>query len=63
MSLDQSSTIDRVEIINLNGEVVANNIAVISGKFETDISHLPAGIYLIRVQGSSESVALKFVKQ
>jgi len=63
VSLDQSSIIDRVEIINLNGEVVANNIAVISGKFETDISHLPAGIYLIRVQGASESVALKFVKQ
>jgi streptogramin lyase len=51
-----------VEILNINGEAIKSfNIG--NNQNQLDVSHLPAGIYLVRIQSNENQIVKKFVKQ
>lgn len=52
-----------LEIVAPDGRVLAKNIPVNNGRFQTDISTLSAGIYFLHLQGASGAVSEKFIKQ
>ena len=54
---------DMLEIIAPDGRVVATDIPVKNGRFETDISHMAAGIYFLRLHNADEVLTQKFIKQ
>lgn len=55
----KSNEVIQAQIIDLTGKIQAQEL--ISGPTRVDVSHLKAGVYFVRVEGSSAT--LKFVKE
>ena len=57
-------TIENVEIFDLMGKALNNcQLSTVNCQLKIDISHLPSGIYFIRIQTNKETVTQKIVKQ
>lgn len=55
----QSST---VEILNIQGKVI-QSFSINNNQNQLNVSHFPAGIYLVRIQSKEKQILNKFVKQ
>jgi hypothetical protein len=51
------------KIIAPDGQVLMDDIVIQQGRFEIDISALPAGLYFLRVESDGENWVRKFVKE
>ena len=57
-------TIDNVKIYDVMGKTLNNyQLSIINCQLKLDISHLPAGVYFIRIQMETEIITKKVVKQ
>jgi subtilisin family serine protease len=57
-------TIENVEIFDLMGKTLNNcQLSTVNCQLKIDISHLPSGVYFIRIQTDKETVTRKVVKQ
>lgn len=52
-----------LEIINNSGQILSQQQAPNDGLLSIDISHLPRGMYLLKITGDDKSVVEKFVKE
>jgi hypothetical protein len=56
-------TIENVEIFNVIGQSVYSSTLGVASTLRLDVSHLPSGIYFIRIQTENGVVAEKIVKK
>jgi len=59
---DQNEVLN-LQIVSLHGKVVLNQTLTLAGKHTIDVSQLPQGIYLCRVQGGITTSVSRFVKK
>jgi hypothetical protein len=62
IQLDENDTYETVQILDLNGKLLLNQLTENQTSLRLDVSGLPAGLYLLRVQGQNSFSFQKFVK-
>ncbi|MFO7933401.1 MAG: T9SS type A sorting domain-containing protein [Bacteroidales bacterium] len=55
----QSSTVD---ILSIQGKII-HSFSMLNDQTRLDVSHLPAGVYLVRVKSQQNYIQKKFIKQ
>lgn len=51
------------DIINMNGQVVTSKAKVKNRKEKIDLSHLPSGLYIVRLKSNNSYFSRKFIKE
>lgn len=63
ITIPQEVEMNKLSIYNLNGQVLIQKALDIQTKdIELDISHLSTGMYLLKVEGNSQSIIQKLIK-
>jgi len=63
LKIDHIAVSDNIEVMDLSGKIVLADLQINANTAEIDVSHLPKGVYLLKLKGRENNKVIRFIKQ